>query len=1074
VETLEDRTLLSATAFSPATLLSLLPQGATLVPGIVVADFTGDGKPDVAAGFTNGNAYPNDPAQIAVFPGIGGGMFGAPQTFDAGTGSGGGSLATGDFNNDGHPDLVLTAGESNGNSFGNKVSINLGNGAGGFAAPIVFATGGSDLQVVVADFNEDHNADLAIYTRDSGNLALHFGDGTGHFSSATNLSVAQPNQEIGQLVAADLNGDGHTDLAVPVEGGSNQVKLYFGNGSGSFTAGQVLSLGIDPGNVPLGMVAGDFDENGQPDLAVSAGDKVYVFQATGGGNFAQASPAHQALPIGDAGGTMDAADFDGDGHLDLAVGNYTGQVVALLRGDGQGNLASPESYAVPGGSGYDLRAADVNGDGRPDIVATSMNNPQPGVSVLINQTAVTPGLVAWWTGDDTGQDASGHGHDATLNNGVGYTPAVVNDGFQFDGVDDYLLVPDSPDLRFANSFTIEGWIRVDKLPPSGYASTIINKDSQLSGNRAYSFGVTSDGRLYTEAFGDGTDGSAAIRHSATAVPVGSFADVAVVYDGPTGRLDLYINGQLSDGTLVLNSGSFPSSLYTSTEPVQIGAYRQASFANDFSAMAIDELKMYNQALSSADIQASYNDQVPANAAPTANPGGPYTTTYGSGLTLDGSASTDPDSDPITYTWTVNGQPLPSTNAATQTLTWADLQALGVTTAGSYTVRLTVDDGHGGVNTSAETALTVNKADQTIDFEGLADKTYGDGPITLSGTGGGSGNPVTFSVTGPASLGTDGVTLKITGAGTVIVTASQAGDGNYNPAPSVERSFNVAKYTPTGSIVAVPAATYSGTAHGTTGSVLGVGGTVLSSTVVYTDASGTVVAAPVNAGSYTATVSFAGDDNYTAQSFLTPIVITQATPTVTVTGGTFTYDGQPHPATGSVAGVNGENLGSPTFIYAYTDNNGNIVTSSTAPTESGYYTVTASFAGNGNYESASATATITIALEAQTLTDLNKALHAGRTIPIKLQLLDANGNNLSSSSIALTAIRLDRVNADGTQTQVALQDAGNADPDNLFRYDAALNGYIFNLNTKGLSAGTYDFYWMADGDPTEHELGFQLV
>src|SRR6185437_13358415 len=115
VETLEDRTLLSATAFSPATLLSLLPQGATLVPGIVVADFTGDGKPDVAAGFTNGNAYPNDPAQIAVFPGIGGGMFGAPQTFDAGTGSGGGSLATGDFNNDGHPDLVLTAGESNGN-----------------------------------------------------------------------------------------------------------------------------------------------------------------------------------------------------------------------------------------------------------------------------------------------------------------------------------------------------------------------------------------------------------------------------------------------------------------------------------------------------------------------------------------------------------------------------------------------------------------------------------------------------------------------------------------------------------------------------------------------------------------------------------------------------------------------------------------------------------------------------------------------------------------------------------------------------------------------------------------------
>ena len=81
---------------------------------------------------------------------------------------------------------------------------------------------------------------------------------------------------------------------------------------------------------------------------------------------------------------------------------------------------------------------------------------------------------------------------------------------------------------------------------------------------------------------------------------------------------------------------------------------------------------------------------------------------------------------------------------------------------------------------------------------------------------------------------------------------------------------------------------------------------------------------------------------------------------------------------------------------------------------------------------------------------------------------------SSASVALTALNLYRVNADGSRTQVALQDAGGSNPDNQFRYDAALGGYVFNLSTRGLGAGTYAFDWMAGDDPTTHELGFKLV
>ena len=109
-----------------------------------------------------------------------------------------------------------------------------------------------------------------------------------------------------------------------------------------------------------------------------------------------------------------------------------------------------------------------------------------------------------------------------------------------------------------------------------------------------------------------------------------------------------------------------------------------------------------------------------------------------------------------------------------------------------------------------------------------------------------------------------------------------------------------------------------------------------------------------------------------------------------------------------------------------------------------------------------------------LTDLSRAFKAGRVIPIKIQLFDAEGDNISSPKIQLTALHLMRVNADGTRTPVTLQDAGNSNPGNLFRYDAGLRGYIFNLSTKDLSAGQYEFSWLAGTDLTEHKLSFQLI
>ena len=85
--------------------------------------------------------------------------------------------------------------------------------------------------------------------------------------------------------------------------------------------------------------------------------------------------------------------------------------------------------------------------------------------------------------------------------------------------------------------------------------------------------------------------------------------------------------------------------------------------------------------------------------------------------------------------------------------------------------------------------------------------------------------------------------------------------------------------------------------------------------------------------------------------------------------------------------------------------------------------------------------------------------------IALQFVDGQHGRL---------LRLARVNADGSRTLVTLQDAGNSNPGNLFRYDAGLRGYIFNLSTKDLGSGLYEFFWLAGNDLTEHKLTFRLV
>lgn len=108
-----------------------------------------------------------------------------------------------------------------------------------------------------------------------------------------------------------------------------------------------------------------------------------------------------------------------------------------------------------------------------------------------------------------------------------------------------------------------------------------------------------------------------------------------------------------------------------------------------------------------------------------------------------------------------------------------------------------------------------------------------------------------------------------------------------------------------------------------------------------------------------------------------------------------------------------------------------------------------------------------------LYDPTRAVQSGSTIPLKIQLCDANNADVSSSSIVVHGVSLMQAS---TAASEVLQASGNANPDNDFRFDSGLGptgGYIFNLSTKGLTTGSYVLTFTGGADPANHTLTFQV-
>jgi hypothetical protein len=277
-------------------------------------------------------------------------------------------IVSGDFNNDGYPDLAVanTTGYSS-----STMLIYINNGSGSFIQTSTLNTDAWPWSIAAADFDNDGDIDLAVTGSKYATLTIYKNNGSGNFTNVAiiNLSFA-PNH----VEAGDINGDGYIDL-VTTNDVEDNITIFINTGTGIFSPSSTLSAGDSPNWVSIG----DLDNDGNQDLVVvnKFSSNVSIYRNYGNGAFSLSL----TLAAGTNAWTGTLLDINNDGLLDFAVCNNSSNDITVFKNMGNWNFTNTGNIAV-GTTPIHIISGDFNCDGYQDLATANKNS--NNISILLN------------------------------------------------------------------------------------------------------------------------------------------------------------------------------------------------------------------------------------------------------------------------------------------------------------------------------------------------------------------------------------------------------------------------------------------------------------------------------------------------------------------------------------------------------------------------------------------------------------------------------------------------------------------------------------------------------------------
>jgi hypothetical protein len=819
---------------------------------VTVADVNGDGRLDLlVANHDSPDYYSN--GTVGVLLGNGDGTFQPAASYTSG-GAGPLSLAVGDVNGDSKPDLLVTnecSNRNNSNSCTGLLSVLFGRGDGSFQPPVSYSSGGvAPTSIVVADINGDGTPDALISNQcaslesgcGAGTVSVFLATTNGMFPAPINYSSGgrTPNS----VAVADLNRDGKSDVVLANQCGSSDctngtVGILFGSGDGTFN--QLLSYGSG-GNQASWVSVADMNGDGRPDLLVAN-------QCAGSGNcvngiigvlLQNADGSFQSAAGYASGGyyanSLSVADVNSDGKPDLVVANQCATnvncangMVGVLFGNGDGTFQPAVNYSSGGMFAFSVAIADVNGDGKPDLLITNE------YESAANQLNGTVGVLLG-NGDGTFRPA------LTYRSGGRYAYTAALADVNGDGKLDLLVTNQCP---IGNS-CVNGELGVLLGNGDGtFQTALINPIPQLTGVQQLAVAdfdgngtldiASGAGDFLLLGKGDGTfQPSLILGADGPGIAVGDF--------NLDGKPDLAVGGV----TILMNISSAPARTATTTTLTSLlnpSAYGQsvsfratvssqsgasptgtATFSDGGSTLGTvslvngsASLSVSTFAIGSHSISASYSgdssfSQSSSSLTQTVNPAA--TTTA---ATVAPNPSVFGQSVAITTTVT-SGAGVPSgsvtfndggTELAIGSLNGSGQAALSTSalTAGSHTIAASYSGaGNFAGSTSNAVSLTVNKASTTtIISTQTPNPSVAGQPVSISftvnpvspGSGARTGNVTVSDGSGDscsAAVAAGACSIAIPAAGTKTLKATYAGDNNFNSSASAGVTHNVIDFS----------------------------------------------------------------------------------------------------------------------------------------------------------------------------------------------------------------------------------------------------------------------------------------